>query len=76
MARTRVAGQLRDAASMAQESWARGVEVDQVLEERSTTRRELLRDVGALALGVAAFGRFHVRFIPHAERKMHVELRV
>jgi monoamine oxidase len=58
MARTRLARQLREAASMAQESWARGVEVDRVLEERRTTRRELLRDAGALALGVAAFGRF------------------
>jgi monoamine oxidase len=58
MARTRLAGQLRDAALVARESWARGVEVDQVLEERRTTRRELLRDAGALALGVAAFGRF------------------
>ena len=29
-----------------------------MLEERRTTRRELLRDAGAFALGVAAFGRF------------------
>ena len=58
MARTRLAGQLQEAASIAQESWARGVEVEQVLEERRTTRRELLRDAGAVALGVAALGRF------------------
>jgi monoamine oxidase len=58
MARTRLADQLQDAASVAHESLARGVEVDQVLEERRTTRRELLRDAGALALGAAALGRF------------------
>jgi monoamine oxidase len=58
MTRTRLAGQLQEAASVAHESWVRGVEVDQVLEERRTTRRELLRDAGALALGAAAFGRF------------------
>src|SRR5437867_2852558 len=58
MARTRLAGQLREAASVARESFERGVDVDQVLEERRTTRRELLRDAGALALGAGAFGRF------------------
>jgi monoamine oxidase len=58
MARTRLAEQLGAAASVARESFARGVEVDQVLEERSTTRRELLRDAGAVALGVGALGRF------------------
>ena len=61
MARTPIGRQLEDAASVAQEAWARGVDVDEVLEGRKTTRRELLRDAGALsaaALGVAAFGRF------------------
>jgi len=58
MARTRLAEQLGAAASVARESFARGVEVDQVLEERRTTRCELLRDAGALALGVGALGRF------------------
>ena len=58
MARTRLAGELREAASVARESFERGVDVDHVLEERRTTRRELLRDAGALALGVGAFGRF------------------
>ena len=58
MARTKLAEQLQDAASVAKESWERGIAVDQVLEERRTTRRELLRDAGALALGAAAFGRF------------------
>ena len=46
---------------MAHEAWARDVDVDEVLEGRKTTRRELLRDAGALgtaALGIAAFGRF------------------
>jgi monoamine oxidase len=56
MARTRLADQLRESASVARESFERGVEVDQVLEERRT-RRELLRDVGLLALGVGALGR-------------------
>ena len=65
MARTPLGRQLEEAASVARESWARGVEVDRVLEERAErklTRRELLRDagvVGAVALGgAAAFGRF------------------
>jgi monoamine oxidase len=64
VARTRLAQQLQEAAAAARESWERGVDVDQVLEERAerkTTRRELLRDAGALgaaALGVGAFGRF------------------
>ncbi|HEV8602584.1 MAG TPA: NAD(P)/FAD-dependent oxidoreductase [Gaiellaceae bacterium] len=63
MARTKLGQQLEAAASTAREAWARGVDVDEVLEEREqrTTRRELLRDAGALgaaALGVAAFGRF------------------
>jgi monoamine oxidase len=61
MARTPIARQLQEAASVAQEAWARGVDVDEVLESRKTTRRELLRDAGALgtaALGLAAFGRF------------------
>ena len=57
MARTRLADQLQDAASVAKESWERGVDVDHVLEERRT-RRELFRDAGALALGVGAFARF------------------
>jgi monoamine oxidase len=61
MARTPIARQLQEAASAAHEAWSRGVDVDEVLEGRKTTRRELLRDAGALgtaALGVAAFGRF------------------
>jgi monoamine oxidase len=61
MARTPIARHLEEAASAAHEAWARGVDVDEVLESRKTTRRELLRDAGALsaaALGVAAFGRF------------------
>ena len=57
MARTRLVGQLRESASVARESFERGVEVDQVLEERRT-RRELLRDAGVLALGLGALGRF------------------
>jgi monoamine oxidase len=43
---------------VAHEAWARGVDVDQVLGGRRTTRRELLRDAGVLGLGIAAFGRF------------------
>jgi monoamine oxidase len=58
VARTRLAGQLRESASVARESFERGVEVGQVLEERRTTRRELLRDAGALALGAGVLGRF------------------
>jgi monoamine oxidase len=61
MARTPIARHLQEAASVAHEAWGRGVDVDEVLEGRKTTRRELLRDAGALgtaALGVAAFGRF------------------
>ena len=58
MTRTRLAGQLQEAASVARESWTRGIEVDQILEERKRTRRELLRDAGALAFGAAALGRF------------------
>jgi monoamine oxidase len=57
MARTRLADQLRESASVARESYERGVEVDQVLEERRT-RRELFRDAGLAALAVGAFGRF------------------
>jgi monoamine oxidase len=64
VARTRLGQQLEEAASAAREAWQRDVDVDQVLEERverRTTRRELLRDAGALGvatLGVGAFGRF------------------
>ena len=64
MARTPLGRQLEEAASVAREAWARGVEVDEVLEERTAraiTRRELLRDAGlagAVVLGGAAFGRF------------------
>jgi monoamine oxidase len=63
VARTPLGRMLEDAAAAARESWTRGVDVDAVLEERErrTTRRELLRDagaVGAAALGVTAFGRF------------------
>jgi monoamine oxidase len=64
VARTRLFQQLQDAVATARESSERGVDVDQVLEEhaeRRTTRRELLRDAGALgaaALGVGALGRF------------------
>ncbi|MEK6275665.1 MAG: FAD-dependent oxidoreductase [Actinomycetota bacterium] len=57
MARTPIGRQLEEAASVAREAWARGVEVDEVLEGRKTTRRELLRDAGVLGLGIAAFGR-------------------
>jgi len=57
MARTRLADQLRESASVARESFERGVEVDQVLEERRT-RRELFRDAGALAIGLGVLGRF------------------
>jgi monoamine oxidase len=64
VARTPFGRMLEEAAATARESWARGVDVDAVLEEREerrTTRRELLRDagaVGAVALGATAFGRF------------------
>ncbi|HET7857321.1 MAG TPA: NAD(P)/FAD-dependent oxidoreductase [Gaiellaceae bacterium] len=64
MARTPLGTMLQEAAAAARESWSRGVDVDTVLEEREerrTTRRELLRDagaVGAAALGATAFGRF------------------
>ena len=64
MARTKLGQMLEDAAATAGEAWARGVDVDEVLgerEERRTTRRELLRDAGAIgvaALGVGAVGRF------------------
>jgi monoamine oxidase len=64
VARTRLGQQLEEAASAAREAWQRDVDVDQVLEERAerrTTRRDLLRDAGALgvaAIGVGAFGRF------------------
>ena len=57
MARTRLADQLRESASVARESFERGVGVDEVLEERRT-RKELLRDAGILALGLGALGRF------------------
>jgi monoamine oxidase len=64
VARTPLGRMLEEAAAAARESWTRGVDVDAVLEEREerrTTRRELLRDAGAVsaaALGVTAFGRF------------------
>jgi monoamine oxidase len=64
VARTPLGRMLEEAAAAARESWERGVDVDAVLEEREqrrTTRRELLRDagaVGAAALGATAFGRF------------------
>jgi monoamine oxidase len=64
VARTPLGRMVEEAAAVARESWARGVDVDAVLEEREerrTTRRELLRDagvVGAAALGATAFGRF------------------
>jgi monoamine oxidase len=64
MARTPLGRQLEEAASVAREAWTRGVEVDEVLEERAArtiSRRELLRDAGvagAVVLGGAAFGRF------------------
>jgi monoamine oxidase len=64
VARTPLGRMLEEAAAAAGESWARGVDVDVVLEERDqrrTTRRELLRDAGAVgvaALGATAFGRF------------------
>ena len=61
MARTPIGRQLEEALSVAHEAWARDVDVGEVLEGRKTTRRELLRDAGALgtaALGIAAFGRF------------------
>jgi monoamine oxidase len=63
MARTPLGRRLQEAASAAEEAWARGIEVDEVLAERSerrTTRRELLRDAGVLgaaALGAASIGR-------------------
>jgi monoamine oxidase len=63
MARTPIALQLQEAASAAREAWVRGADVDEIIEERTsrrTTRRELLRDagaLGALALGASAFGR-------------------
>jgi monoamine oxidase len=64
VARTPLGRMVEEAAAVARESWARGIDVDAVLverEERRTTRRELLRDagvVGAAALGATAFGRF------------------
>ena len=51
MARTPIAARLQDAASVAGEAHVRGVETEQVLEERTErqrTRRELLRDAGVL----------------------------
>ena len=57
MARTRLAHELRESASVARESLERGVEIDQVFDERRT-RRELFRDAGAVALGLGALGRF------------------
>jgi monoamine oxidase len=64
MDRTPLGKQLEEAASAAHEAWARGVGVDEVLEERAArriTRRELLRDAGvagAVVVSGAAFGRF------------------
>jgi len=53
MARTPLAGRLVEAASVARESWERGLPVGQVLGER-ISRRELLRKAGAIGLGGAA----------------------
>jgi monoamine oxidase len=60
MPRTPIASRLQDAASVAHEAAARGVETERVLEERRTTRRELLRDAGILGgalVGAGALGR-------------------
>ena len=53
MARTPLMNRVQDAVSVVAEATARKVEVEQVLEER-TTRRELLKRAGAV--GVAAAG--------------------
>ena len=58
MARTPLARGLQDAVAAVAESSARRVSVEQVLEERRTTRTRFVRDAGVAALGLTAFGRF------------------
>ena len=57
MARTPLARGLQDAVATVAEATARKVSVEQVLEERRTTRTRFVRDAGAAALGLTAFGR-------------------
>jgi monoamine oxidase len=63
MARTPLLSRVQEAASVVGEADRRGIEVDQVVEERAErrrTRRELLRDAGVLGgavLGAGALGK-------------------
>jgi monoamine oxidase len=53
MPRTPLADGLAEAASAAAEAQRRGVRIDEVVEERRTTRRRFLRDAGAVAVAAA-----------------------
>jgi monoamine oxidase len=57
MARTPLARGLQSAVTTVAEASARRVSVEQVLEERRTTRSRFVRDAGVAALGLTAFGR-------------------
>ena len=57
MARTPLARGLQDAVATVAEATSRKVSVEQVLEERRTTRTRFIRDAGAAAIGLTAFGR-------------------
>ena len=57
MARTPLARGLQDTFSVAAESSARRVTVEQVQEERRTSRRRFLAEAGALGVAAAAGGR-------------------
>ncbi len=79
MARTPLAGRLVEAASVARESWERGLPVGQVLGER-ISRRELLRKAGAKMMEKRAgratiAGRIAVYVAPDASKSAMIDLR-
>jgi len=57
MARTPLARGLQSAAGAIAEASARRISVEQVLEERRTTRSRFVRDAGVAAIGLTAFGK-------------------
>ncbi|HXH89249.1 MAG TPA: NAD(P)/FAD-dependent oxidoreductase [Gaiellaceae bacterium] len=57
MARTLLARGLQSAAGTIAEASARRISVEQVLEERRTTRSRFVRDAGVAAIGLTAFGK-------------------
>lgn len=57
MARTPLARGLQDAVAAVAEASARRISVEQVLDERRTTRSRFVRDAGVAAIGLTAFGR-------------------